>query len=1041
LNGNLVEENKGLTGTIPVGLFPTGRGKMTRLFLGRNNLSGSLPPEISRQTLLQLIRIDNNNKMVGPLPTVLPVNIVYFHISDCDKIDSTIPATWAQHTLLTQLSLDASKLHGTVPLAFWQDLTRLRQVELQNSKVSGSLPAIVGKLTDLVGLNCANNQMTGTLPPELSALKKLRVLSAGRNSAAGGNMSGTIPPQLSTLLALTILTLASREFHGSIPSQLGSMLALSRINIYANGKMTGSLPVELSNLVSLDQLNVGNHAAFGGSIPPQYGKMVSLRYFRVTASKLSGSIPPQFGNLQEMTYLYISSNKMVGSLPQELSRLGQLLGMRIYSQPAGKMDTTIPSGIGLLTKLTYLSLDMSGQMKGAIPPQLSRLTNLATFRLITSSAAPKLCRLDAGAADALAECSQGQCDVSLYPACGCAFARCANPNAAAALADTKNPVTPFFPTDALCCDAEATTPPVGGGAKGSYTVPDRFEVSWTLGATDVTFTLKAPADGWLALGVAPGAVIREAHKEMDTAFASAGAAGIIELDMYSRNTGGSAEDGFVNEVRDLSKQNLRDVRGTNENGVTEVTFTKDYDTGDSEDTLMGADVPLFISWARHSTEDQYSLTKHDDAGSFIVASLATFGDQVFSADGTVAPANPKSTMEYKSPDGDFEATWSRVDDGDESVRFSLRARVVGGWFAVGIASLAPGSTFVRTAHDSMDTVQVKVNGDGSVDYMKGYSDATGRPVADAEQVGLSDVSGSVDGDWTSVSFTRPRVAADADYDVTMGEFAGLMSWSIRTADDDFSKKHQKKGSWSQTQLLPAKPPPPTPPPTPTPTPKKAPKNPLDFGDDFSIVITNDKESETVHFALRWRGTGWASVGIGKSDGAEAHAADGTMDTLTAWVDDGGAAHVVDGVSRAQTQPKRDALQHVTGVAGSSTDGVNVVEFMRVFDTASDDDVVFGTDVMLAIWFATAPDNDLLTKHTFQRTVVYNFARGVALSNADAEEEHDMTAEYVLFAMLGGVLLVALVVKQHLKIRQLKSKLAVDELRTSNTNVCEPSVLL
>jgi hypothetical protein len=70
-------------------------------------------------------------------------------------------------------------------------------------------------------------------------------------------------------------------------------------------------------------------------------------------NQLTGSIPTGLGSLTKLTYLYLYSNQLSGS---------------------------IPTGLGNLTKLEWLLLD-NNQLTGSIPPQMGSLTQLTNLGL------------------------------------------------------------------------------------------------------------------------------------------------------------------------------------------------------------------------------------------------------------------------------------------------------------------------------------------------------------------------------------------------------------------------------------------------------------------------------------------------------------------------------------------------------------------------------------------------------------------------------------------------------------------------------------
>ena len=94
------------------------RGRVTRLSLYRNNLTGTIPPELGNLSQLTHFFIYNN------------------HIS------------------------------GTIPPELGQ-LSKLTNFDIRNNEVSGTIPRELGNLSQLTYFDIDTNQISGTIPPEL----------------------------------------------------------------------------------------------------------------------------------------------------------------------------------------------------------------------------------------------------------------------------------------------------------------------------------------------------------------------------------------------------------------------------------------------------------------------------------------------------------------------------------------------------------------------------------------------------------------------------------------------------------------------------------------------------------------------------------------------------------------------------------------------------------------------------------------------------------------------------------------------------------
>ena len=116
------------------------------------------------------------------------------------------------------------------------------------------------------------------------------------------NLTGTIPPELGNLANLKTLYFAEIGGHGGVNER---------------NKLTGTIPPELGNLTKLELLAL-NTNELTGHIPPELGNLVNLRYLGLGGNSLTGPIPPELGNL-----LYMSgtgpTNPSLGSVGLNLS--------------------------------------------------------------------------------------------------------------------------------------------------------------------------------------------------------------------------------------------------------------------------------------------------------------------------------------------------------------------------------------------------------------------------------------------------------------------------------------------------------------------------------------------------------------------------------------------------------------------------------------------------------------------------------------------------------------------------------------------------
>ena len=73
-------------------------------------------------------------------------------------------------------------------------------------------------------LDLSNNELTGSIPPEIGNLTNLTYLNLGGNQLTG------IPPEIGNLTNLTILSFSHNQLTGSIPSEIGILTNLINLS-------------------------------------------------------------------------------------------------------------------------------------------------------------------------------------------------------------------------------------------------------------------------------------------------------------------------------------------------------------------------------------------------------------------------------------------------------------------------------------------------------------------------------------------------------------------------------------------------------------------------------------------------------------------------------------------------------------------------------------------------------------------------------------------------------------------------------------------
>ncbi|KAK1734231.1 leucine-rich repeat protein [Skeletonema marinoi] len=127
------------------------------------------------------------------------------------------------------------------------------------------------------------------------------------------NLSGTLLPELSTLKQLKFLILEKGHLSGSIPPSYGSLSNLRVLDMDYNN-LTGAIPNELYDLVELRELDL-NDNRLSGTISTRIGRLSELVYLQVDNNEFGGSVPVEVGGLNELAWAVFHGNNFSGEMP------------------------------------------------------------------------------------------------------------------------------------------------------------------------------------------------------------------------------------------------------------------------------------------------------------------------------------------------------------------------------------------------------------------------------------------------------------------------------------------------------------------------------------------------------------------------------------------------------------------------------------------------------------------------------------------------------------------------------------------------------
>ncbi|XP_010053072.2 receptor like protein 29 [Eucalyptus grandis] len=242
-------------------------------------------------------------------------------------------------------------------------------------KPTATFPYLIFSLPQIQSIfffNCfTRTRTTLSVSPNRLLNSSLRQLGLKSNPA----LVGPIPPQISSLKSLEVLTLSQNRLSGLIPVQVFSLKSLIHLDLSFN-LLTGTIPFQIGNLKNLVGLDL-SYNSLGGSIPGTIGQLGQLQKLDFSSNLLTGRIPDTIEKLNSLVFVALSNNGLGGKFPTGVSKLQNLQCFIMENNPMG---IPLPVQFGMLVKLQELRLANS-RYSGTIPPSFAQLRNLSTLSL------------------------------------------------------------------------------------------------------------------------------------------------------------------------------------------------------------------------------------------------------------------------------------------------------------------------------------------------------------------------------------------------------------------------------------------------------------------------------------------------------------------------------------------------------------------------------------------------------------------------------------------------------------------------------------
>ncbi|XP_020081136.1 LRR receptor-like serine/threonine-protein kinase GSO2 [Ananas comosus] len=180
------------------------------------------------------------------------------------------------------------------------------------------------------------------------------------------------------------LDLSGSKFGGEFPAQLGNLSNLRYLDLSGSNFICTTPPAQLNNLSRLHTLHLGDSFAFKGPCVDNLSwlsQLSSIRVLDLSVLNLSSATDwlEVVNTMHFLTDLWLS-DCFLTNIPTSLSHVNFTSLKVLDIRDNGPFNTTLPTWLWNLTKLSYLDLGNSG-FHGKIPDSLGNLTSLNTMYL------------------------------------------------------------------------------------------------------------------------------------------------------------------------------------------------------------------------------------------------------------------------------------------------------------------------------------------------------------------------------------------------------------------------------------------------------------------------------------------------------------------------------------------------------------------------------------------------------------------------------------------------------------------------------------
>jgi hypothetical protein len=218
---------------------------------------------------------------------------------------------WTDRTGWENINTTATKNDVTTA---WKGISFISEghiidITFYNNNLTGSLPEEISGLKYISTLALNANHLTSPLPQALKELSSIKVFAMN-----GSDLNIPFPTDLITSWPnLVSLNLSSCGITGPLPDIFDKTPFLNFIDISSNN-IEGELPPSLNDL-NFKEFYCGNNGFEGGL--PLLTNTKDIYRFSLSNNKFTGSIPQHYGDFV-LQFFQIDNNNLSGSIPEKI---------------------------------------------------------------------------------------------------------------------------------------------------------------------------------------------------------------------------------------------------------------------------------------------------------------------------------------------------------------------------------------------------------------------------------------------------------------------------------------------------------------------------------------------------------------------------------------------------------------------------------------------------------------------------------------------------------------------------------------------------